>query len=321
MLRLYADILKAHAPAKAREYLKGKGVIFDSLTPTEARIFRRALRRKLLLSGFRVLPLPDSSLKRMIAKISIYGGLAYLFGYDPEEYYRFVKPGKEPGTEEVLVPGGPVLELEKLYGRTLLQNIILNLASIPQLGAALLRNKDWKGDPVYDEQAPEGWKEGGQNWQKLAFAANEYFSPLGDVKRLFEDSQTPKAKQLMQYLSFYIYTRKAKADPAWKYKFKIDEAEEAVRAALRDPTLTDKNRKDVLTKNLGYIAQHVKDMQKELKAKEPKNLYQEMQRMQIEADIAKTQARLNAYAELPIDILSAAALHPYVIERELEGAE
>lgn len=151
-----------------------------------------------------------SAIARLIAFHAAIAIWATMNGYKMENLYRWVKkldkPIEKPDgtvlTEQVIVGAGPLFEYHKIFGRTFAKSLYLNLARVPYLAYSLSKNRDWKGDPVFDNALPLPDKARQMVW----YVIRNFLAPIEGFDRLSNEEQTAFQK-LANLLAVPVYKR------------------------------------------------------------------------------------------------------------------
>lgn len=133
-------------------------------------------------------------------------------GYKVENHYRYVKKLKKPITtkddkelsEQVVVGPGPLWEFQKYFGRAAAANLNLNLARVPFIVSSIAKNKDWKGDPIYDNALPLE----DRARQQIFYLLKTYFAPVEAFDRLGNEEQSALEK-VLNALAIPVYKRQS----------------------------------------------------------------------------------------------------------------
>lgn len=131
-------------------------------------------------------------------------------GYKIENHYRYVKKLKKPITtkdgkeltEQVIVGPGPLWEYQKYFGRAGSSTLYLNLARVPYIATSLAKNKDWKGEPIYDSALPLE----DRARQQIFYLIKTFLAPIEAFDRLGDEEQTAIEK-VVNGLAIPVYKR------------------------------------------------------------------------------------------------------------------
>lgn len=139
--------------------------------------------------------------------------IAPLLGWRWLEAYRLMRikeneEGQE--VEEVLTLPGPMFEPERWIGRTLGNQLWLNLARVPYLAMSLIQNRDWKGDRIIQYGAPDA-----EIAENIAFHIFKTFlAPVEMLDRLTDD----EIEGINKALGIMAVSKYARENPnLWQY--------------------------------------------------------------------------------------------------------
>lgn len=144
-------------------------------------------------------------LTRLIAFWLLAGTGAAILGYRWQEGYRFVK--ETPEGEQVITGSGPLFFLHKYLARNPVQSAYYQSAIPIHIVWSLARNRDWKGDRIYEETDGREM----QLAKGAGYVIRTYFRPLEAMGRM-TDQDEDLLNRLLAIPAVSKYTRRPREE-------------------------------------------------------------------------------------------------------------